>query len=1239
MFRTEKRSRKCNEWQRQFRLIHQKLCISHVNFQKKAIAGFTELSLLAINSTLSVVHLNSRKLRITGIGACCNDKQFDVQCELQDPLDSVYSRDNEKRSLDYYTACYKTTLNSVDADVGMGELFVYLPGALQEEIQCSESGMFTLKVMFLTEQSSGGLHFVATEGNDGSHMFVSGGAANSRLCFPCLDSYFELCTWELEFTVNSDMVAVSSGDLIETVMKEDQSKKTFCFSLDVPTAAPRIGFVVGPFEILPNPAVPEITHFCLPGLMPLLEDTTAFFKDVYGYFEDVLSTRFPYSSYKHVFVDEAFDEAQSYASLTILNTNLLHSSRIIDQAFKTRRVLAKSLAEQYFTCYLSWETWNDWWLPTGINGYLYGLYIQKAFGHNEYNFWLREQLAAISKAERQPPGLPPLHTKSLTKGASVDPMMSSLEHIHALASRSHFVMRLLAVKIGHDFLLQIFNKLLSLASNVVQQSKDNDWDSLLVSTQGFIKMLSTVSGKDLQVFFDQWVYRSGYARFSCQFVFNRKRNIIEIELHQDVPSGSQKFVGPLTVCIQELDGSFKHVIQIEDTQSRHEIACHSKSRRNKKKKIPLHSGEEVDMDLSLTDTDSPVLWVRFDPDLHWLREFHIQQPDYMWQLQLKYERDINAQLDALENYPSTSARTCLADIISDSHCFFRVRTQAIHCMAKCITACSSTWGVPFILISIHRNLFGSYSCPTIVKLNDFSDFAMYLIQKEFPIAIAKIRSQHKQSPRDVLVFLQDLIKYNDNRINSYSDCYYVSSLVDALSLVITPAVAIAGTPSKPEISNLSAGSADAQIVAKEVVELLNLEKLLPSYRNCVTVSCLKAIRKLQKNGHLPAKSQVFHLHAQVGLFEDVRCAALECLVDFVRVEKSAKELLSLLEICKNDPVPYIRYYVLKLLAAYPPFRRKDQSPLNTQELVHKLWDLMGVASSVDTRIRVTAIELYSTLYGKLTPSCMPDQGLGVVIDLKARQAVTRKSTAQTPDAAAHLKSIAPKAMKPTQSATPPKSQASLFGTVSSAGATEQRPPMRPVSPRKAPAAVKSHPIPKKQSVSPVQSLHRPIIPQPAVPQPTSIATPVKPPNNPAPVISTNTSTSSITTVPVLPPAKPPVLPPVKQHKHKHKHKKRSHHEAFGGSKPPEMKSAPSVISQTIAVPSTLTGPIAAALPQSVLSGMTVSAAASVEQPKKKHKHGKHKEKKEGKEHKRKKHRHKKGDATKAEAGLPAMLPP
>ena len=100
------------------------------------------------------------------------------------------------------------------------------------------------------------------------------------------------------------------------------------------------------------------------------------------------------------------------------------------------------------------------------------------------------------------------------------------------------------------------------------------------------------------------------------------------------------------MCVQELDGSFSHTVQVEDTVSHHEIPCHSKSRRNKKKKIPLITGEEVDMDLSATfDTDSPVLWVRVDPDMTWARRVSIEQPDYMWQYQLRYERNVTSQIE------------------------------------------------------------------------------------------------------------------------------------------------------------------------------------------------------------------------------------------------------------------------------------------------------------------------------------------------------------------------------------------------------------------------------------------------------------------------------------------------------------------------------------------------------------------------------------------------------------------
>ena len=96
------------------------------------------------------------------------------------------------------------------------------------------------------------------------------------------------------------------------------------------------------------------------------------------------------------------------------------------------------------------------------------------------------------------------------------------------------------------------------------------------------------------------------------------------------------------LAVQELDGWFSYVMAVETVHSKHDITCHSKSRRNKKKKIPLCTNEEVDMDLSAMD-DSPVLWIRVDPDMQLVRSLDIQQPDFQWQYQLKHERDVTGK--------------------------------------------------------------------------------------------------------------------------------------------------------------------------------------------------------------------------------------------------------------------------------------------------------------------------------------------------------------------------------------------------------------------------------------------------------------------------------------------------------------------------------------------------------------------------------------------------------------------
>lgn len=45
--------------------------------------------------------------------------------------------------------------------------------------------------------------------------------------------------------------------------------------------------------------------------------------------------------------------------------------------------------------------------------------------------------------------------------------------------------------------------------------------------------------------------------------------------------------------------------------------------------------------------DSPVLWLRLDPDMTMMRSVDVEQPDNQWQYQLRHERDVTAQTDAI----------------------------------------------------------------------------------------------------------------------------------------------------------------------------------------------------------------------------------------------------------------------------------------------------------------------------------------------------------------------------------------------------------------------------------------------------------------------------------------------------------------------------------------------------------------------------------------------------------------
>ena len=56
--------------------------------------------------------------------------------------------------------------------------------------------------------------------------------------------------------------------------------------------------------------------------------------------------------------------------------------------------------------------------------------------------------------------------------------------------------------------------------------------------------------------------------------------------------------------------------------------------------------------------------------------------------------------------------------------------------------------------------------------------------------MAGLRNSHNICPPEVLKFLLDLFKYNDNSKNTFSDNYYRAAMVEALGETVTPVVSV-----------------------------------------------------------------------------------------------------------------------------------------------------------------------------------------------------------------------------------------------------------------------------------------------------------------------------------------------------------------------------------------------------------------------------------------------------------------
>lgn len=498
----------------------------------------------------------------------------------------------------------------------------------------------------------------------------------------------------------------------------------------------------------------------------------------------------------------------SCASLSICSTHLLHDETIIDQTLVTRRLLALALAQQWFQCYVGVKSWPDMWISAGISGYLAGLFFRRMFGNNEYRYRLMMESEWVCAADTGPP----LYNEHASHPHD---MQTEL-----VARKAPLVVYMMEKRVGETSFRKLLNGLVSAkpSTSTTTDSKDpaplattpaRDSNGSLapntttstgttaptkesvdqtLSTKKLLKTIKLETGQDMKSFAEKWIYGKGCPKFACGFWFNRKRHQTEFALRQ-TNKPEDRISSSLTIRINELDGSYDNVIQFDEEMHAYEFPCFSRVRKSRKKK---KDGDDKEMEGApvvttapgTKKTETPLLWIRIDPDMEWIHSITFKQPEYMWVHQLEEDRDVVAQHEAirgLQLFATSNALGALNRVVNNPMVFYRVRMEAAYSLSSpssSSTPSSSEAGSADVhwigldhLLRTFKNLFYNPDGTQLLP-NTFADFCNYHLQKILPLAMAQVQDKEGRTPSDVLEFLLDLLKNNDNSLNAVSYIFF-----------------------------------------------------------------------------------------------------------------------------------------------------------------------------------------------------------------------------------------------------------------------------------------------------------------------------------------------------------------------------------------------------------------------------------------------------------------------------------
>lgn len=394
-----------------------------------------------------------------------------------------------------------------------------------------------------------GLYFTAPDSTDPgrrTQIWTQGEDMDNRFWFPCWDFPNDKATSEVIATVRDGWVVLSNGKLVDVRAEKKKKTNTFHWVQSRPHASYLVMMVAGEYTILTDKYknIP-VEYYAYNDRIDDTRRSLSATPDVLQFMEQTVGFAYPWEKCSQVFIqDFMWGGMENTSAVTLNESYLIDRQGMID--FSGDDVVAHELAHQWFGDLVTCRDWTELWLNEGFATFFEGLYKKHAKGFDEFQLELMGQAAGVVAVER-------------SQGRR--PIVSQDSYPTNLYSKGAWVLYMLQSVLGEQEFARAVR--LYLQRNAFTSVSTHDWK----------KAIEDATGQNLDLFFEQWVFKAGNPQLTVTSAWDEatKRLTLTVQQTQALDSLTGVFVLPVDIECTTSAGITLHTVHITQREEKFEL--------------------------------------------------------------------------------------------------------------------------------------------------------------------------------------------------------------------------------------------------------------------------------------------------------------------------------------------------------------------------------------------------------------------------------------------------------------------------------------------------------------------------------------------------------------------------------------------------------------------------------------------------------------------------------------------